>query len=93
MVPDTCRPQARAKGLQLGVLFDRQAQEYAAAAGGDGLVQHQPALLISKAAAPLHQLYHLIGRFDVQPAGKRSLQILLKEFHNPYRGQGLIDAL
>jgi hypothetical protein len=67
--------------------------KYTSAAFSNGLVQHQPAFLIRDLAAPLHQLYYLIGRFEVPLAGKRSLQILFKEFHNPYRGQEPIDAL
>jgi hypothetical protein len=36
--------------VQFGVLFGRQVQEYVTAAGGDSLVQHQPALLVSETA-------------------------------------------
>ena len=91
--PESSNASGRSdSAFQLCVLLFIQAQEYTATAGSDGLIQHQADYLISNSAAPLHQLYHPIGRFEVQPAGKRSLQILLKEFHNPYRGQVPIDA-
>ena len=71
------------KGLQPGVLFSRQPQEYAAAAGGDRLVQHQPLLPICNPTAPLHQLDHLIRRREVQLPGQSSLQVLLQELAVP----------
>ena len=48
-------------------------------AGGDCLVQHQPALLICNPAASLHELDHLVWRFKVQLPGQGSLQILLQK--------------
>ena len=77
------RPLSSPLTLQSGVLFGRQLQEYATATGGDRLVQHEPALLICKAAAPLYQLDHLGRGREVQLPGKGSLQMLLEELALP----------
>jgi hypothetical protein len=68
--------------LQLGVLFRRQAQEHATAAGSDGLIQHQAAYLIGDPAA-LNQLDHHVGRAKAKLPGQRSLQVSLQELTMP----------
>ena len=69
--------------FQNGVLLLRQAQEYAAAAGGDGLVQHQPALLICNPTATLYKFDHLRWRCEVKLHGQGSLQVGLEELALP----------
>lgn len=71
------------RASQFRVLFRGQHQEYAAAAGGDGLLQHQPALLIGDPTASFHELDHLVRRLEVQFAGQGGLQILLQKLAMP----------
>jgi hypothetical protein len=54
------------------------------------LIHLQTALLVRESAARSTSAITLSA--DAQLAGKGSLQILLEEFHNPYRGQVPIDA-
>jgi hypothetical protein len=56
------------------VLFRGQPQEYATAAGGDHLVHHEPALLVSDAAT-LYHFNHLIRGREVQLLEQGSLQV------------------
>ena len=49
------RPLSYPLTLQFGVLFSRQVQEHPTPSSHNGLIQHQPALLIGDATASPHE--------------------------------------
>jgi hypothetical protein len=62
----------------------RSALEYATVAGGDGLVEHGLALLVSETAATLHQLDHRIRLNEVKFPGREVFRYFSRNWHrNP----------
>ena len=77
------RPLSYPLTLQFGVLLGRQVQEHSAPSSHNGLIQHQPTLLVRDPAATLYELDHIVGRCEAQLPGQGSPQILLEELALP----------
>jgi hypothetical protein len=69
--------------VQFGVLFSRQIQEHSTSPHLNPLIHHQPGILVSDPAAPLHELDNLVRRLEVQPSGQSSLQVHFQKLTMP----------